>query len=208
MSTTTKARRPSARAPAVERLTPLDLDAFYVSIALSGRAHLTGCGEPSDRLSSFLAHLVREADDERIGMLTGRFLNVVAALNEGESLVDIFDCDGDEDHGYGNAVFADGDWRPEIESGCESLPTNLLVLYRMELNGSLRGHNVGLAFMKAVLASSSIPSGTLVLIKPFALGHERESTARRAGTAKLASYWKRAGFRRVARSAFFQRYCP
>jgi hypothetical protein len=51
--------------------------------------------------------------------------------------------------------------------------------------------------MKAVPASTSISSGTIVLIKPFALGHECDLTARRAGIAKLATYWKRAGFMRI-----------
>lgn len=213
---TAKARRLSKPAPAAETPTSPNLDAFYASIALSGRTYLSGRGEPNDRLSDFEAKLVRVSDDEQVGaandeefgVLTGRFLNVAAAVNAGEWLVDIFDCDGDEDYGYGDAVFTDDDWRPEIVSSCELPPSNLLVFYRMKLHHSLRGYGVGLAFMKAVLASSSIPSETLVLIKPFALGHRDESAAQRTGTAKLAKYWRRAGFRRIGRSAFLQFYCP
>jgi hypothetical protein len=207
MSLATTARRRSPRVATIQRREPPGLDAFYVKVNLPGRARLTGSGEPSDRLSIFEAQLFREPDEDQISTLMGRFLNVAAALNAGEPLVDIFDCDGDEDYGYGNAVFAGDGWRPEIERACEMWPANLLVLYRMVLHDSIRGRNVGLPFMKAVLASSCIPSGTVALIRSFALGHASNSAAVRAGTARLAAYWKLAGFKRIARSAFHMRLC-
>jgi len=172
--------------------TRLVLDNFYLDLS-QNLSRVTGilqyCPDvPSPNL---------ESGPRTIGRVWGHLLNVGRVKTSHLSVIEVMESANDAMMEFYGAVFAGDEWAQSVVDATDGLASTLLIVHMMEIEAEHRGRGLGLRFMEALLDSTFIPSSTLVLMRPFAAGHEDDMVAQAAATRKVAAYWKRAGFQRL-----------
>ncbi|MEI5997893.1 hypothetical protein H3V53_11990 [Paraburkholderia bengalensis] len=167
-----------------------------------------------------------DCEDIEIGYFSVKFVDVVGAVTEGESVFDVFDCDstciqyyealynGDDDIKTRVARIAHGDgylWNP-----------SLLILDRLVVYREYRGRSLGLVALRALIHRFRAGVG-LIALKAFPLQYEADRSVKHEGqdetkfgydqfdvpmskaTSKLRSYYRQVGFLPVPRTQFMVR---
>lgn len=200
MTKTLRPRRSAARhAP--------DLSNYRIDVRISSRINLLDDSiDEYDYFSEFNAAIkysedesVKEALAEpEVGRINGFFTNYTAMCNAGETVFWSFDAIDQETHEAYCVVFSGEHWAPWVveymrDHGVQ-LPRHLLYLRFMELDAAHRGKGVGMALLQRILRHPFIPSSTLVLACPFAVGIDFESDAARSARAVIANGLQSIGF--------------
>lgn len=188
----------------------------YFIFELDKRDEPLVADDPSDYLHTTSGNLIGLDDDNR-RCIAGRFelhhVNICAAIDNGQAVFDIFDCQ-QSTVDYYTAIFSPGtaDFSEALSSLLDDEPLwgNVLILERLEILPRFRGEGLGLLAMRRMIERFGV-GAAVVAIKPFPLQHESaggdtdqwearmklselEKNATRA-TAALKRYYKRLGFR-------------
>ncbi|WP_288253747.1 hypothetical protein [uncultured Hydrogenophaga sp.] len=175
--------------------------------------------EPSRYIQTLEGHVVLDFENhrERVGRFRVFVIDVESAVNDEESVFDIFDSYS-ETMGYWS-LYQDGlEFRPKVVKvlpGGERWRPNMLILDRMEVVPKYRGKGIGLCALNCLQRRYSIGCG-IIAMKPFPLQFEgglpEENAAKedfiamglgafdrdfKRATAKLRRYYGRLGFVRV-----------
>jgi GNAT superfamily N-acetyltransferase len=134
--------------------------------------------------------------------MEGGLVNIGRLMNERVDIAEVMDAESQEEHECYGALFSERAWRDVILDEIEVYPVGLLIINRITIEPEYRRNGLGVRLLERLLASTFIPSGTIVTLKPHALGHDDDQSAFDVGTAKLAAYWSKAGLRPVPDNGF------
>lgn len=164
-----------------------------------------------------------DCDDVKIGQFIAHYVDIAEAMDQGESIFDVFDCHSSSTAEYLEPIF--GDNEPYFSDDVECITNgnadgfNLLILDRVEIIPEFRGLSIGLKVLRQMMITFSKGAG-IITLKAFPLQFENEKTHERnrawrtvlslenfvndkdLSTQKLKNYYGKLGFISLPESDF------
>jgi hypothetical protein len=193
---------------------------FDIVLQTSGSLHAHG--EPTDYISEYDGFVRCEADDgkvRKVGKVHAYRVHAGQAMNAGESLVDVFDAHSQEMHMLHTRLFERRgyEFKEDVVGQFEAVEVDLLVIDYVVLHPRWRGLKLGLLVVRKMVDLLGGGCGLTVCdIAPLnADAYDRLKVpcswvprhgsvgARKEATKKLRRYFRRMGFERIGRSAYY-----
>ena len=190
-------------------------------LVLSTRASLHPEGEPDEFISSYAGIIRAEGDDgilHRVGRVHAYRVHMGRAVNQGQSLFEVFDAHSQPMHELYAALFdPETDFFTDaIVRQFEAMDSDLLVLDHVVLNPRWRGLRLGLL---AARKMADLLGGCGLVVSHIApLRHEahemlrvprswlprhKTEQARKQAVVKLRRHFRLMGFERIGRSCYY-----
>ncbi|MFA7254056.1 MAG: hypothetical protein WC107_05895 [Patescibacteria group bacterium] len=147
--------------------------------------------------------------NQKVGTLTAYLVDIVSAMNDRVSLLDVMDEHSDNVYRYYELLIdkKENDFKEDLIEGQER-PTNfnLLIIDRIEIAPKYRGRNIGFAAISDLIRVFGHSCGYVAAESfplQFEAGNENnESTDKELATLKLKNYYSKLGFKNIKGTDF------
>jgi|688.fasta_scaffold324748_2 hypothetical protein len=155
-------------------------DELLIELSFTSTEFAAGYDEPDRFVYTYSGDIFNTDDNDariKIGKFTAHYVDVVEAINEGESIFDVLDCHSSSTSEYLEPIF--GNNLPEFSDDVEEINDgyadglNLLILDRIEIIPEFRGRSIGLKVLRHLMVRFSKGAG-IIALKAFPLQYENE----------------------------------
>jgi hypothetical protein len=194
----------------------------FFDIVLKTEASLHPFGDPEEYISEYTGFVRAEGEDgvlRQVGKVHAWRIRAGDAAANGESLFEVCDAHSHEMHVVRTLLYEpDGyEWKAELTDQFGVLASDCLVFDYVVLHPKWRGLKLGLLAVRKTIDLVGVGCG-LVACDIAPLRHEAHSLLKvppawlpehgtvgekKAGVRKLRRYFRRLGFRRIGRTAYF-----
>lgn len=192
-------------------------------IILKTRVGLHVDGEPSDFVSEYNGVIICEDEETgavtKAGRVAARRVHATLARNAGEPLFDVCDCHSQELHVLHTLLYEPDThfFNDEVASRFAVMGTDLLVIDYVVLDPKWRKLNLGLLAVRKLadllgggvglvvseIAPLRVDASKELRVPARWLPRHRTADEWKTATVRLRRYFRRMGFRRLARTPFY-----